>query len=209
MYFRPETQQIFQTHSEIRAAFPGVSFPSVMTDEDIASVGVHTVTQVQPPAFDRLTQKAVELQPAQIDGVLTQKWEVVALDAEAVASNIASHKVALHSSINARRDALEEAGFPYLGKQLDSDSRSVQRINTAMQAAQVALAAGQPFSIGWTCADDTTLTLDAQGMLGVPVALAKHANTIHRHARELKTLVNAAQTSAELESIEINADWPR
>ena len=35
MYFRPKTEQIFQTHSEIRAAFPETSFPALLTDEII------------------------------------------------------------------------------------------------------------------------------------------------------------------------------
>lgn len=126
----------------------------------------------------------------------------------ALAGEISARKQALLTAINTRRDSLEESGFPYLDKQIDSDPRSVQRISTAVQAAQAAVGAGQPFSIDWTCADDSTLTLDAAGMMGMPVALAMHANAIHQHARALKSAVEAATSSADLEAIDITAGWP-
>jgi hypothetical protein len=39
------------------------------------------------------------------------------------------------AQINTKRDVLEASGFTYKGKVFDSDERSVQRINTAVQAA--------------------------------------------------------------------------
>lgn len=122
--------------------------------------------------------------------------------------DITDARAALLTRINERRDELETAGFTYLDKPLDSDSRSVQRITTAVQAAQVAVAVGQPFALDWTCADNSTLALDAQTMLGMPVALAQHANALHQHSRSLKTLAEAAETSADLASINIMDGWP-
>lgn len=101
-----------------------------------------------------------------------------------------------------RRDALEAAGFPYLGHPLDSDPRAVQRINTAVQAAQAATQAGQPFAIGWTCMDGHVLDLDAAGMIGMPVALAMHANALHLAARQFKARIAAALGYGDLEQIE-------
>ena len=112
------------------------------------------------------------------------------------------------AAINAERDRREEAGFPYQGKVLDSNPRSVQRITTVVLAAQAALAAGQPFSQEWTCADNSTLVLDAAGVIGMPVALALHAATIHGHARALKAATVAAIDSDELDAIDILAGWP-
>lgn len=105
-----------------------------------------------------------------------------------------------------RRDHLEASGFPYRGHPLDSDPRAVQRINTAVQAAQAALTMGAPFKIGWTCMDGHVLDLDAVGMIGMPVALAMHANGLHLTARAFKDRIAAAADLADLAAINAEVD---
>lgn len=117
-------------------------------------------------------------------------------------------KADLLVAINAERDRREESGFPYRNQLLDSTPRSVQRITAAALAAQAAQTAGQPFNIEWACADNSTLTLDAAGVIGMPVALAQHASALHAHARTLKMRVEAAGSEAELDTIDIHAGWP-
>lgn len=112
------------------------------------------------------------------------------------------------SAINTERDCREEAGFPYRGKWLDSTPRSVQRITAAALAAQAILASGQSYSVDWTCADNSTLPLDAHGVIGIPVALTQHAAALHDHARALKAAVAAAGSAEELAAIDIQAGWP-
>ncbi len=112
------------------------------------------------------------------------------------------------SAINDERDRREELGFPYRGKLLDSTPRSVQRITAAALAAQAVLATGQPYSVDWVCADNSTLILDAAGVIGMPVALALHAAALHDHARVLKAAVADAGSEAELAAIDIQAGWP-
>jgi hypothetical protein len=108
------------------------------------------------------------------------------------------------AEVKAQRDLLEASGFPYLGKRLDSDARSVQRINTAVQAAQAALAAGVAFPIVWTCADNSLLPLDAAGVVGMPVALATYADQLHQAAKALRAQIEAATTFAEVQAVA----WP-
>lgn len=103
--------------------------------------------------------------------------------------------------INSIRDNLEQSGFPYMDKVIDSNPVSVQRITVAVQAAQAAIGAGQPFAITWTCQDNSTLELDAVGMMGMPVALAMFANTLHEAARAKKDLIDAATTIEEVEAV--------
>jgi len=110
-------------------------------------------------------------------------------------------KAAKKAEINAERDRREISGFPYLGKTFDSDQRSHSRITTAVQAAQAAMAVGQPFLIEWTCADNSTIELTGEQMVGVPVAFAMYGNALHQTARSLKTQVDAAQTAEEVASI--------
>lgn len=111
-------------------------------------------------------------------------------------------RAAVWAACRLRRDTLEAAGFPYLGHLLDSDQRAVLRINTAAQAAHAALQAVQPFAIGWTCMDGHILDLGAAGMIGMPVALAMHANALHLAARQFKARIAAATGYDDLEQIE-------
>lgn len=110
-------------------------------------------------------------------------------------------KDAKWAEIKGLRDALEATSFPYMGKVIDSDARSAQRITTAVQSANAAQSAGVAFSISWTCADNSTLTLDGPAMLGMPVALAGYANGLHEHARIVRAQIEAAATLDELNLI--------
>lgn len=120
--------------------------------------------------------------------------------------NLATARAEVKAAITQERDSREAAGFEYLGKTIDSDPRAAQRISLAVQAAQAALAAGRPFSVDWTCADNSILTLDAAGVIGMPVALAMHAMTLHEQARTAKALADAA-AMADLEAFDPIGGW--
>jgi hypothetical protein len=117
---------------------------------------------------------------------------------------LADMKAQRWAEMKRHRNLLEASSFPYLGKRLDSDARSVARINTAVQAAQAALATGEPFAITWTCADNTTLALDSAGMLGAPVALALYADQLHQTCKTLRSQIDAATTPAQVQAVA----WP-
>jgi len=107
--------------------------------------------------------------------------------------------------INAERDRREQATFPYMSKQVQCDPISVQRISVAATTAQMALAANVPYSVDWSCADNSILTLDALGVLGMMQALGSHGVAIHYYARTLKDQV---AVSSDPESIDILTGWP-
>lgn len=117
-------------------------------------------------------------------------------------------KAAARATINAERNAREQGGFPYAGRIIDSDMASCIRIAGAASAAQAALAQQQPFSVDWTCADNSVLSLDAAGVIGMLAALAVHSDAMHQHARILKAQIDAAQDAAAVEAIDIDAGWP-
>lgn len=108
------------------------------------------------------------------------------------------------AEIKTERDRLEQSGVPYLSKVLDSDTISVQRIAIAVQAAQAAIAAEQPFTLEWTTQDNTPLTMDAEQAVGMSVALAMYSDSLHQTARTLREKIEAAETAEELEAIK----WP-
>lgn len=203
-YINTVTNQYPTSEQEIRVANPNTSFPSPFVAPD-PYVWVFPAPQ---PTFDPITHATQEATPELVNGHYEQRWNIVALSPEQSASNLAAKKAQMVTVVNARRDAAEESGFTYLGKPFDSDSRSVQRISTAVQAAQIALATSNLAVFEWMCADNTTITLDAQQMLGVPVALATHANEIHLNGRNLKDAIAAATTSAELAAVDTGSGWP-
>lgn len=106
------------------------------------------------------------------------------------------------AQINAERDTREQSGFPCLDKIIDSDAKSVSRISVMVQAAQAALSAGQPFSVDWTCQDNSILTMDAAQVMAMPVALAQYGQQLHAHAKSRKDAIDAATTIEEAEAVQ-------
>lgn len=102
------------------------------------------------------------------------------------------------NEIKSARDKAEQAGCPYMGSVLDSDSLSVQRINTAVQAAQVV---GESFAVDWTMQDNTVIHMTYADVLGMPAALAVFSNDLHQKARGLREQINEAETVEEVEAI--------
>lgn len=114
-------------------------------------------------------------------------------------------KAAKKLDINAKRNDIEQSGFIYLGKTIQSDSVSVTRITIAVQAAQTAISqnTASAFSLEWMCADNTTLTLTAAQTVAMSVALASFGQSLHTTATILKEKVDACTTVADVEAIKI------
>ena len=135
----------------------------------------------------------------------TTEWRFDGLDFAAPAGpSLDDLKARKRAAINQERDTRETHGFEFNGKLFDSDQRSTDRIQVAALAAQTSLMAGQTFSIDWTAADNTVVTLDAQGVLAMTASFAIYGATLHAVAKNLKEQVDAAETAEELEAIV----WP-
>jgi hypothetical protein len=102
------------------------------------------------------------------------------------------------SEIIKARNATITGGFTYLNKTIDSDRDSVMSITGAGVAALAAKASGLPYSVTWTCADDSTIVLDADGVLGMVVSLAMFADAQHAKARPLKDAIRDAKTPEDI-----------
>ena len=129
-----------------------------------------------------------------VDGV----WTYV----EPEGPTLDDRKATLRSAINAERDRREQGGFEYAGNRFDSDATSVIRINAAVNTAVAAVLAESEFSVGWTAADNTTVTLTAQEFLEFSAALAQHSNTQHVRARALKEQLDNADTAETVAAVE-------
>ena len=138
MWINPETLAVFTAHHEIRTAFPSVSFPSVMSEDDIAFVGLVPVTKTPQPAFNPVTQAVEQLPPTTDGDVWTQQWNVRPLPTEDVATNRAVARAAKWEAIKAERDRRKALGVK-VGKHWyhsDADSR-IQQISLFVMGASV------------------------------------------------------------------------
>lgn len=64
---------------------PDTSFPATVTDELLSEFSVFPVVPTNPPTYDSVTQNLVELNPALVEGVWVQQWEVIAATPEEIA----------------------------------------------------------------------------------------------------------------------------
>ena len=109
------------------------------------------------------------------------------------------------AQVRAARYAAEHGGFTWDGSVFDSDLASQSKIQGAVQLAQMALAAQDPFELDWTLQDNTMRTLSAEDMIAVGVALGQHVAAQHATGRELRAAINDPQASWQ--DIEAVA-WP-
>jgi hypothetical protein len=92
------------TESEIRAAFPNTSFPEQFTPPD----GYAVLFAAPQPSFDPITQSVRQGKPVLTDkGHWEQTWEVVDLDAEAIAANKAAQAAARKTAILAELETID------------------------------------------------------------------------------------------------------
>ena len=106
------------------------------------------------------------------------------------------------TEIKAKRDSLEREPLPYMGKLLDFDSTSSERLNWAISTAQTAILLNQPFSIEWTCYDNSTLLMTREDVLGIPIAVAMRSDSLHKTARNIKEQIDAAENESQVKLIE-------
>jgi hypothetical protein len=75
MWINPNTLEVFNLHADIRFAFKNVSFPSKMSEQAIASVGLLPLTSEPKPEVD-YTKNVTEGTPILVDGNWKQVWIV-------------------------------------------------------------------------------------------------------------------------------------
>lgn len=112
------------------------------------------------------------------------------------------------SELKLERDALESGGFDLANVgRFDSDTESRARIVGATMAAKIARDAGQGYAIRWTLADNTSVELDADGVIAAGFALLAHIDGIHQRSRALYAELNAAETTEAVAAVRWNVGW--
>jgi hypothetical protein len=82
---------------------------------------------------------------------------------------------------------------------VDGDSKA--NIDRATQAALIAKFSNQPFSIKWSLQDGSEITMDADQMHKVSLALITHITAANTLVRDYKDQIKAANSVAEIKVI--------
>lgn len=207
MYFRPETEQIFQTHSEIRIAFPDTSFPALLTDEIIQDFGVFPITQVTPE-YDPITQEVTELLPELVDDVWVQQWEVHELDPAQVDENLVAAKAGLMEAATAMRwdvmtGGISLPGGMQVGTTIDDQNRITSVVaNATLTGLADTDEVDFKANNGWVRVTIGQIRAMA-GAIGQHVQACYTAERTHHEAIDLLT------TPEEINAYNVNARWPQ
>lgn len=105
------------------------------------------------------------------------------------------------ASVKRKRDAAEFGPFSWGALTFDGDAESKSRLSLAAMAAQAAIAAGDGWSVDWTLADNSTVTLSAADVIGVVQAMGANITAAHQAARIKRAAIEAATTVEELDAI--------
>lgn len=124
-----------------------------------------------------------------------------AIDSPAEAADMTQAKARAWARVRASRDAFEFGTFSVDGiGRFDSDLASQQRIMGAVVAAQLS-GPGAGWTIDWTLADNSVMTLDFAQMVLVGEGLAAHVSEAHERGRLLRALIDACQTVEAADAI--------
>ncbi len=149
---------------------------------------------------DGTPNEAIDALPVWAQNALAA-WELADVENTPAPPTFEDLKQAKREAVNARRDELETSGFLFNGVLFDSDQRSANRILFAALAAQSAIATGTPYAVDWAAADNSVVTLDAYGVVGMAVALAQSGAVNFYAAKDLKAEIDAAETQEQLDAI--------
>lgn len=115
--------------------------------------------------------------------------------------DLATAKADTWNAVRTARDANLAAGFMWNGHKFDSDDVSIQRIQGAVTLAQLAMGAGQGFSIVWTLFDNSTLTLSGSDMISVYLALGSFTQSLFSAGVTLRQQIDVSTATSQLNNI--------
>jgi hypothetical protein len=121
---------------------------------------------------------------------------------------LADYQAQKRAAVNNLKNQKQNGEAPTPFGAVDNDDSSKIKINGAVTMAMLAVQQSAAFSVDWTMADNSVVTLDAPSMMLMGEAAGQYVAAIHERARVLKEQIEAATTMAELDAIDIEAGWP-
>jgi hypothetical protein len=125
------------------------------------------------------------------------------------APSLAEKQVSLLTKIVVERDKALHGGYPATGLGVfQTDDVSIRNILGTAQMAALSKMSASAFSIDWRLADDSMVTLDADGFIAVSAGVMEHVKDCYAHSWTLKAAVEAAEDDATIDAIDVTAGWP-
>lgn len=105
------------------------------------------------------------------------------------------------AEIKRARDLAISGGFTFNLKPIQSDPASRANIAGAAQAASFAKSAGAPFSVKWTCADNTVMALTADQAIAMFQTGVQHMQALYDRGVQLREQLAVAATPEQIEAV--------
>lgn len=109
-YLNTLTQQYPVSEAQIRSEYPSTSFPTPF----VPPTEYVWVFPSPPPVFDALRQSLREASPLRKGGNYEQAWEVIELDAESIAANLARKAEEEAKTVASKIEQLWQAANAYV-----------------------------------------------------------------------------------------------
>lgn len=103
--------------------------------------------------------------------------------------------------IKAKRSAIEFGPFEYKGTKFDGDADAQRRISVYARLGRAAQAAGTPFSVEWTAADNSIVTLSAADFEAMELVKDQQMAAAFAAAGLARAKIKAASSQEEIEKI--------
>lgn len=177
-----------------------LALPDDLTGVDLSEYGATTVEPTDPLATE--PGEVAERDGIQkVGGKWRYKWTV--------RNALSELKAAKWEQAKAIRDQRIDAGctVPGIGT-FDTDLLSRTNIHGAVTAATIAVSQSQPFEVPWKLQDNTIETLSAAAMITAGMVVMQRTSDCHARAQVLGQAIEAAETFAALDAIDIEAGWP-
>lgn len=123
-------------------------------------------------------------------------------------ADLAIAKAMAWAAVKVRRDRYAEGGCDTALGRVDTTDRSRILIAGAVQMAQIAAAAGEPYSVDWVMADNSTVPHNAPAMIALGLAVGQHIAACWERAQALRAVIDAAETVEDIAGLDITSGWP-
>ncbi|MBB3347313.1 DUF4376 domain-containing protein [Sphingomonas sp. BK069] len=172
----------------------------------VLATAFHTPSEGSHPkdngwAWDAATQKAWRIE--RMPDVTRERWTGTVWEPD-----LDALRALRWTEVKLARDGAEIGGCDTPLGRIDTTEASQVKIAGAVQMAMLAQVAGQPFSIGWTMQDNTTVDHDDAAMIGMGLAVGEHVLACHEVSRAKRAQLEAAMDAAAIAAVDPASGWP-
>lgn len=200
-YIQISTGQYPLSERDIRSTFPNTSFPvPFKAPEDYA-----WVFPAPQQSYDPITHGVREIDPVlSSKGEYEQQWEVYALAAETVATNIEAAKARLTDAATAKRWEVETGGMTLPGGvRISTGTEDQNRVTSVITNAERAGVESVDFKAanGW-------VSLTLVELKGIADAIARHVQACFSAERAHHEAIALIDTAETVSLYEVSTGWP-